>query len=93
MAIIINNTETVKNKAEELITESTKLQSVRESIDYILNELNEYWSATQQDQQSFYNELKNNMENLETVYTCNQEFADAMIEYMEVTNKTSQTTV
>lgn len=93
MAIIINNTATVKSKAEELITESEKLESVKSSIEYILNELNEYWDANQEDQQQFYNGLKQNLTELETIYTCNNEFSNAMVEYMEVTDKTSATTI
>ena len=69
MAIIINNTDLVKSKAEELKTETVDLRSVKESIDYILAELNEYWSATQEDQQVFYKGLQEDMDSLETIYT------------------------
>ena len=93
MAIIINNTDLVKSKAEELKTEAIDLRSVKESIDYILAELNEYWSAVQEDQQVFYKGLQEDMNALETIYTCDSEFADAMVEYMEVTKTTSQNTV
>lgn len=93
MAIIINNTALVKSKAEELITEAEKIESVKTSIEYILSELNEYWNAGQDDQQAFYNGLKQNMTELETIHVCNTEFSNAMIEYMEVTDKTSATTV
>lgn len=93
MAIIINNTSVVKQNAEELISESEKMSSVKDSIEYILGELNEYWEATQQDQQTFYNGLKSDVEALATVHTCNSEFANSMIEYMEVTEKTSQETI
>ena len=93
MAIIINNTATVKAKAEELLVEAEKLESVTQSIEYILGELNEYWSAGQDDQQTFYNGLKQNVEELETIHKCNYDFSNALVEYMEVTEKTSGTTV
>ena len=93
MAIIINNTATVKSKAEELIIEAEKIQSVAESIEYILGELNEYWSAVQEDQQTFYNGLKQNVTDLDTIQKCDYDFANAIIEYMEVTDKTSATTI
>jgi len=93
MAIIINNTATVKSASQDLITEAKKIESVKESIEYILNELNEYWSATQEDQQSFYKGLQDSVGSLETIHTCNQEFANAMIDYMEITDKTSANTL
>jgi hypothetical protein len=93
MAIIINDTATVKSKSSDLISEAVKIESVKDSIDYVLNELNEYWNATQEDQQIFYNGLKSSVAELEIIHTCNQEFANAMIEYMEVTDKTSAKTL
>lgn len=94
MALIdITDTAGVKAKAETLITEAEKIQSVKDSIDYILSELNEYWSAVQEDQQVFAKNLKENVTSLETIYTCNQEFSHSMIDYMEVTDKTSAQTV
>ena len=36
MAIIINDTATVKTKAQELISEAEKIESVTQSIEYIL---------------------------------------------------------
>ena len=93
MAIIINDTATVKTKAQELIAEAEKIESVTQSIEYILGELNEYWSAVQEDQQTFYNGLKQNVTDLETIHKCDFDFSNAIIEYMEVTDKTSATTV
>ena len=83
MAIIINDTNLVKSKAEELKTESVDLKSVKESIEYILNELNGYWSATQEDQQVFYKGLQEDVESLDTISACNTEFAEAMKEYID----------
>lgn len=93
MAIIINNTATVKSNAEELKTESVKIESIKDSIEFILSELNEYWNAVQEDQQVFYKGLQTDKEALEIVKSCNDEFSDAIIEYMEVTDKTSSQTV
>ena len=93
MAIIINYTATVKAKAEELVAEAEKIESVTQSIEHILGELNEYWSAVQEDQQTFYNGLKQNVSDLETIHKCNYDFSNAIVEYMEVTDKTSATTV
>ena len=93
MAIIINDTATVKAKAEELVAEAEKIESVTQSIEQILGELNEYWSAVQEDQQTFYNGLKQNVSDLETIHKCNYDFSNATVEYMEVTDKTSATTV
>ena len=81
MAIIINNTATVK------------IDSCKESIEYILNELSEYWSATSQDQQGFHKELKDNANVLNNICTCNRDFSSAIVQYMEVTEGTSNKTV
>ena len=91
--IIINNTDQVKSDAEELITTTAKIDSVKESIEYILDELNAYWEATQTDQQAFYSGLKADAEALTTIDECNIEFANAMIEYMDVTKDVSSQTV
>ena len=74
MAIIINDTATVKAKAEELVAETEKIESVTQSIEHILGELNEYWSAVQEDQQTFYNGLKQNVSDLETIHKCNYDY-------------------
>ena len=89
MAIIINDTLSVKKMADELNVESNKIESVKDSIAYILKELKEYWSETQEDQQSFYNGLSKCVESLETIHTCNLEFSNAIIDYMDVTEKIS----
>ncbi len=93
MAIIINNTATVKSDAEELKSESVKIESVKNSIEYVLAELNEYWNEVQEDQQVFYKGLQADQEALETIKACNDEFSDSIIEYMEVTDKTSSQTI
>ena len=93
MAIIINNTATVKSDAEELRSESIKIESVKNSIEYVLAELNQYWNEVQEDQQVFYKGLQADQEALETIKACNDEFSDSLIEYMEVTDKTSSQTV
>lgn len=91
--INIKNTQTVKSEAQGLITESQKMQSVNESIKTIMQELNQYWSDVQEDQQKFYKGLSDDVTVLQTIYTCEKEFANSMLDYMEVTESTSKKTV
>ena len=92
-SIIINDTAAVKTNAESLMVDSEKIQSIKESIENILNEINEYWSANQEDQQVFAKNLQQNVTSLETIYTCNEEFSHSIIDYMQVTDTTSANTV
>jgi len=91
--IAIKNTETVKNEAQGLITEAQKMQSVNESIKTIMQELNQYWSDVQEDQQNFYKGLAEDVTILQTIYTCEKKFANSMLDYMEVTESTSRKTI
>lgn len=93
MALVINNTQQVKDYASQLATNAEKISSVQYSIDYILNELAEYWEQTQEDAQTFATGLKNNSSNLETIVECNKEFAVAIENYINATESTASTTV
>ncbi len=93
MAIIINNTQQVKEYAQELASNAERISSVKDSIDYILNELAEYWEQTQEDAQSFSEGLRSESNTLGTIVECNKEFAMAMENYITATEATSQTSV
>ena len=56
-------------------------------------EIKNYWAETQEDQQAFAKGLEENTQVLENIIACNNDFSQAIIQYMEVTDKTSQTTI
>lgn len=91
--IAIKNTTVVKREAENLITQTEKIESVKDSIKWILMEIKNYWAETQEDQQAFAKGLEENTQVLENIIACNNDFSQAIIQYMEVTDKTSQTTI
>lgn len=93
MSINIMQPATVKAKASELLENSNYLQSVSHSIDYILKELAVYWEQTQADAQSFSLGLKKNVEYLNNIVQYNKEFSDAIIEYIDVSEKISRNTI
>ena len=93
MAIVINNTGQVKSSADQLSANSVKLNSVSESLEYILSEVKEYWEQSQQDAQTFSTGLQENIDKLSTIVSCNKEFSSAITNYMDVTEKISSTTV
>lgn len=94
MALIqINDTATVKSKAEELASNSVQLESVRQSIEHVLMEVKEYWNQTQQDAQAFTKGLDENVKYLETVIGCNKDFSTTITNYMDVTEKVASTSV
>ena len=86
----ITNTAVAVEKAETLLEASTRITTLTENIETILAELGEYWSATQEDQQEFYVNLKKNVENLTEIVACNQEFSEAIVEYVHALETTSQ---
>lgn len=86
----ITNTAVAVEKAETLLEASTRITTLTENIETILAELGEYWSATQEDQQVFYVNLKKNVENLTEIVACNQEFSEAIVEYVHALETTSQ---
>ena len=91
--ISINNIQNVVNSAEQLAALTTDLESARDSVEYILNEVKEFWSQTQQDAQTFSEGLTQNLESLKTMSECNKEFAQAITNYAESTNTTSQNVI
>ena len=93
MEIIITNTAAAVNNAENLLHLTNEINSVKESIQYILGELSEYWAATQEDQQSFYKGLESGVNGLENIIQCNKDFSNAIIEYVNVLESTSQNSV
>lgn len=94
MALIkINNTAQAISDAEEITTNTVKIDSCADSIEYILNELKQYWEQTQEDAQSFSDGLRKNVEKLKTIVECNKEFAEVIKQYAELEDKTGQKTV
>ena len=91
--ITITDTVQTKSVAEELIVNTNELNSVKASIEFILTELNEYWEATQEDAQSFAAGLKDGTTALETICTCNKNFANAINAYVDAQAKTASNTV
>lgn len=94
MALIkINNTGQVINDAEEVATNAVKINSVAESIDYILTEVKGYWEQSQQDAQNFYNGLLQNVGILKTIAECNKDFSTTITKYAENQEKTGNNPV
>ena len=93
MSIFIKNTSLVKNESEKVISETFGIQSVQESIEEILNGLNQYWNQNQEDQQKFAKGLADDVNFLKNICDCNKEFSNSIINYMEVTENISKRTV
>ena len=93
MNISITNTSAAVTNAEKLLHITNEINSVKESIQYILGELSEYWAATQEDQQSFYGSLEKGVMGLEKIVQCNKDFSNAVMEYVEAISTTSQNSV
>lgn len=94
MALIkINNTGQVKNDAEEIATNAIKINSVAESIEFILTEVKGYWEQTQQDAQTFYTGLEQNVGILKTIAECNKDFSTTITKYAENQEKTGNNSV
>lgn len=94
MALIkINNTAQAISDAEEIASAAVKINSVAESIEFILSEVKSYWEQTQQDAQTFYNGLEQNVGILKTIAECNKDFSQIVTKYAENQDKTGQNAV
>jgi len=94
MALIkINNTAQAISDAEEIATNAIELNSVAESIEFILSEVKGYWEQTQQDAQKFSTGLEKNVETLKNIVECSKEFSQVVVKYAENQDKTGQNTV
>ena len=92
MAIIINNSDLVKEDATALAANSVQIDSIRHSIDFILGELAEYWEQTQQDAQAFTTGLKDESKYLTNIVECNKAFAEAITSYITATENVGKRT-
>ncbi len=90
---LINNTSAVRTQAEQLAANSIKLESVKHSIEYALNESRQSWEQSQADATKFTTELDKDIEYLENIIACNQEFAEAIENYMKATETTGSKTI
>ena len=90
---IIQNTDVVKKDANTLASNAVKLDSVKHSIEYALNESKQSWEQSQADASQFTQELEKDIQYLEQIITCNKEFAAAIENYMIATNQTSTKTI
>ena len=90
---LINNTSAVRTQAERLAANSIKLESVKHSIEYALNESRQSWEQSQADATKFTTELDKDIEYLENIIACNQEFAEAIENYMKATETTGSKTI
>lgn len=94
MALIkINNTAQAISDAEEIATNAIEINSVAESIEFILSEVKGYWEQTQQDAQVFSAGLEKNLETLNNIVECNKEFSQVITKYAENQDKTGQNAV
>jgi len=94
MALIkITDTEKAKGDAQEILVETVKLESASTSINQILREIKSYWEQTQQDAQSFSEDLGNEIETLNNIIKCNNDFSDIIMNYALNQEKTGQRTV
>ena len=59
---LINNTSAVRTQAEQLAANSIKLESVKHSIEYALNESRQSWEQSQADATKFTTELDKDIE-------------------------------
>ena len=91
--IIITNTATVKTSSEELAQNAVQLESVKTSVEYSLNEVKTAWEQTQADAQTYTQAMQKDIETLSEIIACNKDFANAIQNYMEATEKTSSQTV
>ena len=91
--IIITNTAAVKSSAEQIANNAVQIDSVHSSIEAMLNEVKGAWEQSQADAAKFTKNLENGNSYLETISSCNKEFATAMQTYIDVTEKTSSTSV
>lgn len=90
---LINNTSAVRTQAEQLAANSIKLESVKHSIEYALNESRQSWEQSQADATKFTTELDKDIEYLENIIACNKEFAEAIENYMKATETTGSKTI
>ena len=93
MNIEITDTKAIINDANTLLEDVVELESVKDSIEYILNEIKEYWEQTQEDAAAFYEDLRKNVDTLSELLKCNKEFATAISEYAESQEKVSQNSI
>lgn len=93
MTIRILDSKRIINDAATLLQDVVELESTKQSLEYILNEIKEYWEQTQEDAAYFYEELKNNIEVLSKILNHNKEFANAITDYAESQTKTSEKTI
>ena len=93
MKIEVSDTKTAIQDANTLLIDVKELSSVRDSLEYVLHELKDYWEQTQEDAAAFYNDLNNNIQILSEILNHNKEFANAIIDYAESQEKTSANTI
>ena len=91
--IEINNVESVISDAEALSTCAASIESVRESLRYILNEIYEYWKGNGEAPKAFHSELNRNVNTLEKIVSWDKRFAAAIISYSEAQQKQSQNVI
>ena len=91
--IIITDTATVKTSSEELAENANEIKSLAQSISYALNEVRSAWEQSQEDAKSYSDGLQKGAEYLELIESCNRDFANAIQNYMEATEKTGSQTV
>lgn len=89
MRIQITNTSTVKSESLTLQENDKQLTTIKSEIDDILEKIKTYWNAEQEDEQKFYNDLKTSSAVLKTIADNSEEFAGAMIEYIELIERQS----
>jgi len=90
--IIITDTATVKVESENLASNAVQLESVKVTIENALNETKAAWEQSQADAQTFTQGLTDDIQFLEEVIACNKDFANAIQNYMEATEKTAAQT-
>lgn len=93
MNIIINNTSRAKSSANDLINNSKSVGQYIETIQSIEAILDNNWGESQADAIYYKTRLEKEKNFLQASSQCNIQFANGIIEYIDLMEKTSSNNV
>lgn len=84
--INIKNKEILKTTAESLLTSTATLNSNRESVNWVINEIEKYWESTGESKKEVVEKIKLMSEKLQGLVTCQNELGSSIIDYINIIN-------
>lgn len=87
--ISIKNKEVLKSTADSLLESTAILNSNKESVNWVVNEIEKYWESTGESKKEVVAKIKEMSEKLQGLVACQNELGSSIVDYINIIDSIS----